>query len=430
MASTCRIVIFYGNFSQNASLYRIFLRIFIDYSTFAHEISKSVHTLFRHIAAVLVALYVAIPLVAAEPAATVGLPAEEQTEAGPDEDFVTASVVVASPGTILYCALGHACLRLQCPDHGLDFIFSAEAEDAAHNVAQFFAGRLGMGVRAVPTADYLQQYSEEGRAVDEYRLNLPIAVKQRLWQQMDERLNAPDEPYDYMNSGCAVSVMHWIEDAIDADSLAFAPWPETFERSRKEFGGDGIASPWVHFLLFTIGEGEAYDTDVREPDKCIVPNDLVAVLQQATAYGRPLLDKKPHQLLPQTKVITYSWFTPLVFALIILLLAVVGVVFRVVRPILWTLYALAGAFITYLWLLSDLPCTQWSVLIVPFNVLPILGWRWRRFWAWPFAAVIILWCAVVSLWPHTLVEPAHIVLALAVAVMSVASRKKITQTIK
>lgn len=395
---------------------------------FAHEIRKSVQKIVLHIVAALIALCVAMPLAAADPATTAN-GQEESHE--PDEDFVTASVVVASPGTILYSALGHACLRLQCPSHDLDFIFSSEAEDAAHNVAQFFAGRLSMGVRAVPTAEYLAQYGQEGRAVTEYRLNLPIAVKQRLWQQMDERLALPDEPYDYMNGGCAVSVMHWIEAAVDADSLAFAPWPdEVVSASRKQIGGDSIASPWIHFLLGTLAEGEAYDTGIRPQDKCVVPHLLVAVLQRATAYGRPLLDKQPHRLLPQTREITHSWFTPLVLALIVLLLAVVGAFLRVVRPIFWTLYALAGAFITYLWLLSDLPCTQWSLLVIPFNVLPLLLWRWRKFWALPFAAIIVVWCAVVGCWPAVLVDPAHIVLAFAVAVMSVASRKKITQTIK
>lgn len=361
-------------------------------------------------------------------------------DATPDEDFVTASVVVASPGTILYSALGHACLRLQCPSHDLDFIFSAEAEDAAHNIAQFFAGRLNMGVRAVTTDEYLQQYRQEGRGVTEYRINLPIAVKQHLWQQMDERLKYSDEPYDYMNRGCAVSVMHWLEEAIDADSLAFAPWPEKFERSRKEFGGDGIASPWVHFLLFTIGEGEAYDTEVRPQDKCIVPRDLVEVLQQATAYGRPLLDKEPKTLLPQTQELCYSWFTPLVFALFFLLLALCNLALshlhpaavpqvagRLLKALLWTPYALAGAFITYLWVISDLPCTQWSVLIVPFNVLPLLLWRWRKLWALPFAALVVLWCIAVIAWPHTLVEPAHIVLAIAAAAIAAGERAKASQ---
>ena len=48
----------------------------------------------------------------------------------PAEDFVIASVCVASPGEDVYSALGHACLRLQCPTYNLDYIYSYEAEDA------------------------------------------------------------------------------------------------------------------------------------------------------------------------------------------------------------------------------------------------------------------------------------------------------------
>ena len=69
----------------------------------------------------------------------------------PAEDFVTASICVASPGEEMYSALGHACLRLQCPSADLDYVYSYEAEDATEEVLRFFAGKLKMLVLAVPT---------------------------------------------------------------------------------------------------------------------------------------------------------------------------------------------------------------------------------------------------------------------------------------
>lgn len=339
----------------------------------------------------------------------------------PAEDFVRAYVVVATPGEILYSALGHACLRLHCPDHGLDFIFSNEAESEVHNIARFFAGRLRMAVRAVPTADYLQQYREEGRGVRQYELCLPIAVKQRLWQQMDERLQYSDIPYDYMNDGCAVSVMHWLEDAIERDSLRFAPWPAKFERSRKEIGGDSIANPWTHALLFTIGEGEAYYTDVRNEDKCIVPTELVEVLQSATAYGRPLLSREAETLLAPTRPLSDPAFTPTMLGVLLALLALANLRLRsrTLRISLWTLMTLCGLFITYMWLLSDLPCSQWSLLFVVLNPLPALLWRWRKVWALPYAAVCLVWTLAVLCWPHRTVDMVHILLAVTVLLLSV-----------
>ena len=144
----------------------------------------------------------------------------------PAEDFVTASVCIASPGDEIYTVLGHACIRLQCPTYGLDYIYSYEAEDASHNVLRFLAGKLKMAVRTVPTEQYVAQYASDGRGVKEYVLNLPIRVKQRLWQQMDNRLGYTPVPYDYMKRGCAVSVLSWLEEAIGKDTLVYAPWPE------------------------------------------------------------------------------------------------------------------------------------------------------------------------------------------------------------
>ena len=175
----------------------------------------------------------------------------------PAEDFVIASVCVATPGDDIYAALGHACLRLQCPTHGLDYVYSYEAEDVNHNVMRFFAGKLKMAVRTVPTEEYIAQYVPQGRGVREYVLNLPVRVKQRLWEQMDARSEYSPIPYDYMNNGCAVSVLSWLEDAIGKDSLEYGPWPEKFNRSRKEMGGDSIRNKWNHIFVCTFVTGEA-----------------------------------------------------------------------------------------------------------------------------------------------------------------------------
>lgn len=185
----------------------------------------------------------------------------------PDEDFVIASVVIASPGEEIYSSVGHACLRLQCPTHQLDFIFSEESEDARNKVLQFFAGNLKMGVRAVPTQEYINEYAAEGRGVQEYMLNLPIRVKQRLWQQMDGRLELEDIPYDFLNHGCAQSVLSWLEDAIDTDSLQYAEWPEYYDMTRREMVSENVASSWAHVFFTIFIAGDSNDPDVSKRDR-------------------------------------------------------------------------------------------------------------------------------------------------------------------
>lgn len=76
-----------------------------------------------------------------------------------------------------------------------------------------------------------------------------------------------------------------------------------------------------------------------------------------------------------------------------------------------------GLLTTYLVAFSHLPCTDWNWLIIPFNLLPVLAWPWRKYWALPYLVMIVLWCIGMLCAPHRLVESAHILLALAFAVV-------------
>ena len=342
------------------------------------------------------------------------------------EDFVTASVCVASPGEEIYSALGHACLRLQCPTHGLDYIYSYEAEDVRHNVLRFFAGKLKMSVRTVPTDEYVAQYVPEGRGVKEYVLNLPVRVKQRLWEQMDRRLEYSPIPYDYMNHGCAVSVLSWLEEAIGKDSLVYAPWPEKYSRSRKEIGGDSIVNEWNHIGVCSFVTGESNTLDIDNTRKVIVPTELIEVLQGANAFGMPLLTGESHVLLKPTKSVGRSKFPPILVSLIVLVLAVVNLRLRniwircaVLLPCL-----LLGAFVLYLVVFSALPCTIWNWLIIPFCPLPFILWKWRRWWTLPFATVCLIWVCGMIVYPHQIVDDAHLVLAIAMALCNVEIKLK------
>lgn len=340
----------------------------------------------------------------------------------PAEDFVIASVCVASPGEEIYSALGHACLRLQCPDHKLDYIFSYEAEDVSHNVLQFFAGRLKMGVRAVPTSEYVAQYAAEGRGVMEYPLHLPIRVKQRLWQRMDERLEYSPMAYDYMDHGCAVSVLSWLEDAIGPDSLQYAPWPQKYCKSRNELATDSIHQPWTQFFLETFIAGKGFDLDVPMQSKVMTPADLVEVVSGAKAFGQNLMVEGEHNvLLRKTVEVKYTKFTPVVFMLLLLVVCLLNMKLHlpVIDKAVLGVVSLIGFFLAYLVFVSNLTCTEWSWLIIPFNPLPLLLLRWRRHWALAYAALCVLWAVALLLYPHKLANDAHLVLAICAALCNV-----------
>ena len=340
----------------------------------------------------------------------------------PAEDFVTVSVCVASPGEEIYSALGHACLRLQCPSADLDYVYSYEAEDATEEVLRFFAGKLKMLVLAVPTNIYVAHYAPEGRGVEEYTLNLPVRVKQRLWQQMDKRIAYSPVPYDYLNRGCALSILHWLEEAIGKDSIDYAPWPEKYGRSRAEIVYDSITNEWSSFFLATFVAGEVHKINIDNTRKVLLPTELIEVLQGTKAFGEPILTEGNHRSLLAARCSPQrANVTPVMVAFFVLLLSLLNLWLHNVwlRWVVLMPCLLIGTFVLCLVLFSALPCTQWSVLVVPFCPLPFIFWKWRCWWTLPFALVCVAWIVGILLYPHRLADGAHLLLAAAMSLCNI-----------
>ena len=337
----------------------------------------------------------------------------------PAEDFVNVSVLVASEGKMLYSALGHACLRLECPTHHLDYIFSDEAESVQHNIPRFFAGKLTTRVMAIPTSEYLQQYVDEGRGVLSYKVNLPIQTKQHLWEMMDNRVAEGPHPFDFVNYSCAISVYRWLLGAIGKDNVTIEKWPDTFDKSRYELGDIVLAESWNRFFLGTVCQGEILDASVPNSKKVIIPNDMLKVLHETKAYGQPLLDKEPQVLVEKTGVIQRAKPMPLTVAVAMLCMASINLFFHW-KPLRWIVaipLLLLGAFCSYLVFLSHLPAKQWNWLVIPFCPVPFVFWNWRRYWGYAMAAVCVAWCVAMLLSSHTLVFTPHVVLAFAMALI-------------
>lgn len=335
-----------------------------------------------------------------------------------DDDFVIASIVVADPGEVLYSRVGHVGLHMRCPDHNLDYVFSYESEDVRHKVPAFLAGKLKMGMFAIPTSEYLELYRADGRGVREYRLNLPIDVKRELWRVLDNHmLEGANLPYDYITYGCAHSALMMIKEALDTIPIEYGEWPERFlTETRRELTARYMAesSPWSWCFLNLITNG-SINRECSLEDKLIMPGDLVEMLQQATVQGRPMLDSEAHLLLDGKPTLETPFVSPLALSLILLLLTAVCLLMR--KPwmdyVLLALQTLLGIVTVYLVCISKLCCTEWSWLIVPFNPLPLIVWKWRRHWALPYASLLVLWIVFILLWPHSLTDWPYLVLTAA-----------------
>ena len=337
------------------------------------------------------------------------------------DDFVTASILVATPSDVLYSCAGHACIRMQCPHYDLDVVYSYEADSVTNKVLTFLSGGLSMGMTIVPTEQMLAYYAGDGRGVTEYIINIPLEKRKQLWQYLDGKVEeGMNLPYDYLNRGCALACLRAVRTAVQPDTLSFGEWDEKFiKKNRRTLLRNQIdAFPWNCFILFTIVGTEA-DQPCSVTDKVVVYPDLIEVLQKATLNGKPVLGEANILVDKTVNVEEGGWLTPMLVACVLLLLAIVSC-FWMQRPLSLLLLVLQSAFgllMTYLIVFSTLPVTNFSWLIIPFNPLPLLLWHWRRWWLLPFAVICIGWSiAMLAQTENPLVDNAHIVLVLALAV--------------
>lgn len=341
-----------------------------------------------------------------------------------DENFVIASLLISDPGGALYSRLGHAALHMQCPEHNLDYVFTYESQDILEKPLAFLSGKLKMGLVAVIPEIYLEGYEEQGRGVKEYTLNIPIEDKRNLWRILDNHLlEGINLEFDYIRRGCAHSTLAFLKEGIDG--LQFEQWPTYFEgASRREITFEHLKKfKWTTFLMHFISNGIIDRLDCTNEQKAIIPADLPFILSQATINGVPMIDSEPQELLPDTWQPKESWFTPMLAALLLLVLTIICAFLRtsVMDYVLLGIQTLLGVAAVFL-LFSPLVCTEWSWLIIPFNPLPLILWKWRRRWALPYAIILLVWCAFMFFWPHLLTDGAYVVAAICLAVSYVGIR--------
>ena len=339
------------------------------------------------------------------------------------EDFVIASLLVADPGTVLYSVLGHACIRLQCPAFGLDYCFSYESESVKNRVLDFLAGKLMMGLFAIPVEEYCDIYRKDGRGVYEYKLNLPVEIKQELWRVLDEHVEEGQKlPYDYYHRGCAITIVDFVKEALAQTKIVYDNSLYEYKPTARELCIENSQlALWVQFVaLFLVGN-EA-DIPLVGEKQLIIPTDLVDAWQKATVNGKPLLASKPAILVEGEPQVNDGWFTPMVLAIILLVLSIANLFWSrsYFDWVILTAQTLVGCGMTYLIFFSDLCCTEWNWLIIPFNPLPAIGWKWRKYWALPYAGVLAVWCVAmtaITIWGHVLVDWSHIVMVVAFAMI-------------
>lgn len=321
------------------------------------------------------------------------------THGGPllpdSSNFVTASLLVASPGEALYSSYGHCAFRMECPVHDLDFCFSFEMEfdESFQDYIKFFIGNVKSHIVAVPTFVYLNNYRREGRGVKQYELNLSTQEKQELWRALDnDYIDEQFRKYNLIENNCSSILFATLINAPIGRNVDFPKLPEHFSwNNGKMVRHDAHLSPWTEFLDITF-------LGTESDNFCPLVNKISPESFDHVIRGMQLVSEDGSReemlvaekdLLPVRLQVRPTHLPPnLVFAILFVLVFTLTIiewrykckkVGDVMDAVLLITQTIIGIILLYTSFVSGLFGIHWNWYLIPFNPLPLIIWLiWRK----------------------------------------------------
>lgn len=329
-------------------------------------------------------------------------------------------VMTMQPGEVFWERFGHDAVVVDDPARGeaISYNFGFFDPSEPGFVGNFVAGRMRYALVALPLAQDLSTYRDEGRGVRLQWLDLAPAQAQSIADALEHNARPENSRYryDYFRDNCATRVRDAIDRGLGGllhERLAASSRGDTYRSEATR-----LASPahWM-WLGFELGLGPNADAPLSRWDESFVPMRLADNLREVRfADGRPLVAAEeqllPHRIAPEPGDPSTAWWP---CALAGLAIAALISVAAKRRPRLlaalaipfWLLCGLVGALLLYLWLGTE-HWAAWAnhnlLLLDPLCLLLLPGaWtlargrRPGRVFAWTLPAVALLALAALAL---------------------------------
>ena len=302
-------------------------------------------------------------------------------------NFVKTSLMIAEPLTAIYSVFGHATLRMECPIHHLDYVFTFESDPDVSAFMTGIAGTAKARFVPVPTEVYIEDARKMGRELWQYELNLTLHEKQELWRMLDEEVAAGDyRHFNLLYTNCLTTSIITMQRCLIGERFEWGEmrFPQTLNDGDL-FRYTLRHAPWAEFLFITFG-GSAYGLNsVREyrltPETIIQMLRDARIVDDATGESRHVVTDPGQQLVKGTPKKS-SPLTPIVVfgALLLVTLLITAAEWllhwkrlaQVFDLILFTAQALVFALMVYMTFASEMFNSYWNWYFIATFPLPLL----------------------------------------------------------
>ena len=198
----------------------------------------------------------------------------------------SVALLTCHPGDEVYELEGHTALRFIFSD-GKDLTVNWGLFDfnSPNFLYRFVKGETDYRLGATPTVHFLNQYSSEGRRVDQTPLNLTPAEREKLVWLIDStmRIGSPVYRYNYVLDNCATRPVDYLEKAI-GHPLQFADTTALGDKAGTTFRGDMTAFhrnyPWYQFGI-DLALGPYIDNTLTSREHLFAPVSLALMVDGA-----------------------------------------------------------------------------------------------------------------------------------------------------
>ncbi len=197
------------------------------------------------------------------------------------------SLVTYTPGTELYTAFGHSCIRIRDDILGFDrlYNFGTFDFDTPNFYLKFARGDLLYELAVGPSKDEILERADDGMGITELVLRLSPAQKQDLFQDLEINLLPENRAYlyDFILDNCSTRVRDVFERVLGEKLSAPLVRPITFRQMLDPYLQ---RLPWTQFGLYLL-LGSPVDREVTGREACFLPADLERAVEAAQIGHEP-----------------------------------------------------------------------------------------------------------------------------------------------
>lgn len=232
----------------------------------------------------------------------------------------TVSVITCGLGNESYSLFGHTAIRIKDEANFVDAVYNYGAFDfnTPNFVPKFAKGDLQYFAVVHPFTDFISQYTYENRSVDEQELNIPLALKQKLFENLNTSLASGDSHYTYkfIDKNCTSMAIDIINKTLGSTVIT--------KKTDTNLSYRSILYPYFnHHFYEKLGTSIIFGSKVDQlGTKLFLPLELQKSLKLIQYKNQPLAPKNK-TLLHFEESHPSSWWNNIYSYLILIALFVI-----------------------------------------------------------------------------------------------------------